>query len=343
MIIFHHNDMDGLASAAIAQLYAKYYMHIDHISLVCVNYELDVAEKFENAIKENQDTDAIIVDYSITEDTKYLLDMLCEKGYDLIWVDHHISSINFVRNHPGIFDYVNSRPDSKIFLSTAFSAAALSYLLFFEIMKKKKEFFNGEYSEKNIRDEIIENKYCIPMWILYVSDYDTFAHKLDPETLYFKYGYDAIGSCFKKIDYLSRLLIWATDVPSQIQEEDDDLVANLLDKGKCIYDYVESQNKVVYNSFGYTAEFKGHKCCIINRIGNSFLFGDDYYKYDLCITWVYNGSDYVYSLYSHDNTIKCNEIAETYGGGGHPGAAGFRLKYLLPELNVNNKNSKKEI
>ena len=56
-------------------------------------------------------------------------------------------------------------------------------------------------------------------------------------------------------------------------------------------------------------------------IAPSLAFGDA--QADLLVMLAYNGSQWKVSLYSHNSSIKCDEIARHYGGGGHPGAAGF--------------------
>ena len=59
------------------------------------------------------------------------------------------------------------------------------------------------------------------------------------------------------------------------------------------------------------------------------MFGEKYSEYPLVMVWVFDGTQYVYSIFSGNLEIDCSKIAESYGGGGHKGAAGFSSKDLL--------------
>ena len=81
---------------------------------------------------------------------------------------------------------------------------------------------------------------------------------------------------------------------------------------------------------------------VVNRSCNSLIFGDLYNKYPLVATFVFDGKKYKYSIYSNDRSVKCNEIAAKFGGGGHAGAAGFisdKLEFpYIKELNFSNND-----
>jgi len=47
------------------------------------------------------------------------------------------------------------------------------------------------------------------------------------------------------------------------------------------------------------------------------------------MVWVFDGKKYSYSIFSSNPNIDCSKIAESYGGGGHKGAAGFSSDELL--------------
>ena len=55
-------------------------------------------------------------------------------------------------------------------------------------------------------------------------------------------------------------------------------------------------------------------------------FGEKIKTYDICISFEFDGDNFVVSLYSE--RIDVASIAEKYGGGGHKGAAGFVIKEL---------------
>jgi hypothetical protein len=58
-------------------------------------------------------------------------------------------------------------------------------------------------------------------------------------------------------------------------------------------------------------------------------------KHDMILTYYYNGKCWCYGFYTDSKNhpeIDCSQIAIKYGGGGHKGAAGATLNYLLEEL-----------
>lgn len=68
---------------------------------------------------------------------------------------------------------------------------------------------------------------------------------------------------------------------------------------------------------------------MINARGNSSVFDDRILDYPICILFYFDGEYYNYSIYSDEDDISCEEIAEARGGGVHKGAARFRTKELL--------------
>ena len=69
----------------------------------------------------------------------------------------------------------------------------------------------------------------------------------------------------------------------------------------------------------------------MNRINkerfNPINFGIDYHKdgYEGCACFHYANGMWNFSLYNDNGEVDCSQIAKQFGGGGHKGAAGFRL------------------
>lgn len=70
--------------------------------------------------------------------------------------------------------------------------------------------------------------------------------------------------------------------------------------------------------------------CINRERFNPINFGIDYHKdgYDGCACFWYNDGMWHFSLYNDNGLVDCSVIAKQYGGGGHAGASGFRIKDL---------------
>ena len=58
------------------------------------------------------------------------------------------------------------------------------------------------------------------------------------------------------------------------------------------------------------------------------MFGEDFDKYDGCIKFYQTSSGkWIHSIYSkneREKKLACDVICKLFGGGGHPGAAGFQ-------------------
>jgi oligoribonuclease NrnB/cAMP/cGMP phosphodiesterase (DHH superfamily) len=111
---------------------------------------------------------------------------------------------------------------------------------------------------------------------------------------------------------------------------DPEYLKTAIEIGKKFYDLSVLKNEIIYESFAKESEFHGLKISVIEGFGNSQLFGDHMEKYDACCVYhrTNNGS-WQYSLYSNKPGSAMNEIAELYGGGGHPGASGFCISKKL--------------
>jgi Predicted phosphohydrolase (DHH superfamily) len=75
----------------------------------------------------------------------------------------------------------------------------------------------------------------------------------------------------------------------------------------------------------FEVEFHGHRGLAVNWSLEASDIGEYIYKelgYPLAILFYYSGKNWTFSLRS--NKIDVSELALKHGGGGHPGAAGFR-------------------
>ncbi len=231
-----------------------------------------------------------IVDYSFTKHTVDTLCKLIDNGCAVIWIDHHTSSIELM-NDPA-YKWLN---DIDGIRSSDFCGAALVY-----------HYFNDttEFSE-------------LPRYIQLVDDYDRWVFNLGDYTNYFKLGletfpYDALDSVWNDLFNYDRLIF-----------------DSIIERGKAIKMYIDENNAENLANYGYESEILGLKCYVINRRSNSWIFGDKINEYPCVVTWVFDGSQYTYSIYSIDPDVDCSKIAEYYGGGGHKGAAGFHADNLL--------------
>lgn len=232
-----------------------------------------------------------LVDFSFTEPTKHYLDRLIEKGCKVVHIDHHTSTMNLYKAHPEYEELDGIR-------STEHSGAALTWM-----------YFTGD-------EDISE---C-PAFIQYVSDFDCWHFELQ-ETENFKFGMETL-------EYSPMSDIWKTFIKEHYETPPDTL-RKVIESGEIAKAYFNNINKQYCKDFAYETEVEGNKCIVLNKKdGGSLVFGDLIKDYPMAMVWSFDGSNYQYSIYSQDDNIECDKIAEQYGGGGHKGAAGFRMEEM---------------
>lgn len=241
-----------------------------------------------------EDETVYLVDCSFTEKTVKFLYKLLSLKCDIVWVDHHISSERLLENdnYPEL-KQINGLVKQNI------SGAALTYMYL----------LNKDYED-------------IPYYLKLVSDYDCWTKKYKDSDL-FKLGMDALNQ-----NPLS--MIWARLLKEGLQYETS-VVSSIISSGQIIQMYVTQEHLDYCASYSYDAEFEGYNIRVINRRCNSLIFGDLINSYPLVCSWVYNGSKYIYSIFSVNSEVDCSRLAEKYGGGGHKGASGFSTTYPIFE------------
>ncbi len=84
---------------------------------------------------------------------------------------------------------------------------------------------------------------------------------------------------------------------------------------------------------GFELDFHSYKTLAVNWSSESSEMGEYIYKdlnYEIALIFYYTGHIWNFSLRS--NRVDVSELAKKYGGGGHPGASGFRtdsIEWLL--------------
>ena len=170
-------------------------------------------------------------------------------------------------------------------------------------------------------------KYCfylksIPLPVKYIGDRDMWKF-IYPDSKPFCAGINAMID-----DPLDKNWTWILE----INRKEENLV-DIIITGEHLLKTQETRVKTLFYS-GEDINFQGYKARIVNATSDVSELGEYIYKngYDLAIIWNVKNDKFKFSLRS--KTVDCSEIAKKYGGGGHPGAAGFTIsnKYSLPQL-----------
>lgn len=154
--------------------------------------------------------------------------------------------------------------------------------------------------------------FAIPKAIELISDFDTFT-LADEDSLPFQYGLLARPTGPEEE-------IWDTLLAEDV---DPEVIQDLVEDGKTIGEFRDILMADYRENYGFECEFEGHQCFALN-IGffGSLAFGDLTDKYDIVLSFAFDGDQYRIGLYS--TKIDVGEIAVKYKGGGHEGASGFR-------------------
>ena len=154
MKVFHHNDNDGRASAAMLNLLAKKEMLLDLKDSDFIEIDYNGALPSTDVIED--DEIVYIVDYSFTKTTVKLLEAICEKTKYVVWLDHHLSSLEIKDIAEEICSYVE--------LDINRSGALITYDLF----------IRGKESDDKYIEHIIK----------LVDDHDRWIHKYEESMLF---------------------------------------------------------------------------------------------------------------------------------------------------------------
>ncbi len=276
MKCFYHNDIDGKCSGAIVARYTNNYRKDDYIEY---DYSTSIpVEKLKNG------ETVYFVDLSFSVNTRNSLEEIIKtKKCQIIWIDHHQSSMDLIEKFPEYNNLLGIRKEG-------ISGAALTWM-----------YFNDCDFEK-----------C-PRFIQLISKFDCW--QLDePNILRFKYALEAR-------DYDIFESIWSTLIRDENNQRQ--FLDKMVGEGKIIEKYAKNELKEYRKRNGFESEIEGMRCFVVNRSINSLVFGDKIDDYPIVSTYVYDGTRYKYSIYTSNPDVDCAKIAEKYGGGGHRKAAGF--------------------
>lgn len=330
-LIIHHDDSDGYCSAAVIGSFERYMMK-SSVKYICISNYFEDMSKYQSDI--DNATVVYLVDLSFK---KPQIDYLINHSKSFIWIDHHESSMSVefeLNNTANAYKFIHSE--------TGISAAALCWIYAGEMICA-------------IRNVLPNGFFIVPEIVEHVSLYDTFHPDMNED---FYYGINTVGydNNFSLDDLWPNLIdpymsTMKDDGHNQdmyeLAEEimDDRILASGSISKLCMNNFYSHyrKNNLLIMPIEIVDDAHNKKerytVAIMNIDANSFAFGDEYYNCDAVIKYTYQADGmYHYSMYSKES-VDCRRIAESFGGGGHRGAAGWRSdKNLMQEF----LHSKKE-
>lgn len=303
MQIITHDDMDGYASAAVVY---HAFRDADIISEEsCLIGHYNYSDKVPSIYDEAHIV--FITDYSISNEAfmNDLLESFKSNEFLIFWCDHHATSID---NCKGKYEELKNIPGIR---SKDYCGAALAW---FFLNPGKKQ---------------------LPSFLKLVDDFDCWKKKI-PESDYLNYAFN-YNKTMRPIFSNSKNGFWNDWINK------DKPIEKILKYGKRFKEVMEDFDyaNIRRNGFiGVLDKFPKIKMiCLCNDSKGSQLFSDllktkenPNGKYDYACAFQYDGSKFSVSIYSSDKASpNAQKICEAYGGGGHPGAAGFSTKSFFVE------------
>ena len=260
---------------------------VKHVYPACEMIGINYGDPFPwEAIEENELV--YMVDFSLQpfEDMVRLGELA-----DLVWIDHHRTAILEAQKHPG-FCYGAQLAEGK-------AGCELTW-------------------------EYLHEFTPIPRAVYLLGRYDVWDHQ-DPDTLPFQYGL-RMGTTDPSNPLSADL--WASlfaNTPQTIQRT--------IGVGKIVLEYQANQDAIVAKkAFAATLDkYPEYRVLALNHgLAGSKLFDSvwDPGLYDIMAVfrWSQKAKAWKFSIYTTEPEIDCGTIAKAYGGGGHPGAAGFQVE-----------------
>lgn len=290
-IFYHLADADGKCSGFLVKKYAKHFDKYE-IEFCGINYGIDFP--FDKIQKDEQ---VFIVDYSIFPEE---MDKLLEITDNVVWIDHHKSSIQRYENY-------DKKIDGVRYDGVAGCALTFCYLNFMV-----------DYGIANIKSFDTEMLKMMPMFVSLIGDYDVWTFEFGDRTR----------------DFHSGLMLKEHNPWDSIWHElyTDAVVNQIIRYGKIAKLARMSMMKDYCKAKGFEATLNGYKVFAINMamVSSDDFESVDASKYDLFVGFSFDGKTWNYSLRS--TKVDCSEIAMSYGGGGHVGAAGFNSNEFVLKL-----------
>lgn len=320
VLIVHHCDNDGYGAAAIIS-HAIGKNKVDYIE---ASYEVPLKKLIKNT---NYRT-IYFVDYSISTKENALFVMELNKERDVIWIDHHKSSIDMIEEMPELSELYGYRV-------IGISGTGLSWIYALNHLALDREgvtdtLLNATTARiEQVSDtyttiskemgNVFLRKLMCPKTLHLINRWDIW--DIDDRVLDFNYGLDIS----RPEDLLS--IFRSEEIDFQTQ-------AKAIHDGVVIRRHVEKEDKENCDKNGFEIKIQyennTYSCfCLNTNHFSSLAFGDRVNDYDIVMPFNYNGRKWRYSMYTVKTGVDCSRIAKRFAGGGHPQAAGFTTYNLV--------------
>lgn len=334
VVCVHHGaDLDGWTSAALVQRWAK--ENNMQPFFFPMNYNAPV--RCKELMEAFRPKYFIVADYSLTPDEYRELDEARRElsvECKFIWCDHHISAVRDWHREGLLSD-----GDMQVFES----GYQVTIGEFQDSRKKEQRDISllnillckGQSGCRLLHKMLFPEEYMLPSFVFYVDRYDVW--DLDPDI---RPDAEALQLACKVYDVQNPASDFWKEVIYQPYEKAAIRTEELIQEGRKYAAYQEKLNETAMEALSFTVEWHGHTWLAANITGNSqvadSIFDPDIHDGVLLFSYTgYGDKPWKVSMYNHrllpaekQKSQDFSTIAKEYGGGGHPGACGFRCAQL---------------
>lgn len=231
----------------------------------------------------------------------------------LIWIDHHASAIE---------KWGDSLRGIRI---DGVAACRLCWQWFVYYTNRPGNPGVNEHPEPLTKAMFVDRIVNEPELIRLAGEYDVWDHR-DPLALPLQFGLSTFNVDGFNVGGLEALIREQfNDGPFKLT-----LLEDAVEKGRLIKIYIDKRNAEHALAHAVTVKLSGLTFCCLNvgQRGNSQMFTAALKdEHQACLAWWHTGKQVSVSLYSiaGKSTDGILEIAQSFGGGGHKGACGFRI------------------
>ena len=275
---YHRGDLDGVSSGAILH---KVFSTQHDLTLIGVEYGDDI-----DAMKLTEGSDLVyVVDFTF-EPFVQMLDL--NRNRNLIWIDHHKSSLEHVKKYPDV-KFKGVLGDNKK------SACELLW-----------EYFYPNNS--------------VPHIISQISIFDTWQHNFNDDILNLYSGAEIKSDMNPKSKFWEEMFSNTGDIQNLID------IGKMIRQYDKMKNKIYAENHAFETEFdGYKAI--AINIGIAGSIKFDAVYDEKKHDIMLAFSRRSNGI-WKISLYTTKKSIDCSAICRKYGGGGHAGAAGFEVSTI---------------
>jgi hypothetical protein len=323
-IIYHDADFDGKLSNEVCRFHLKQY----HPEACIHSYGWDYGRRtpipegiYEESYEDPKNPRMTVSFEWADYDVIYIVDLSVDDLMarpdlrdKIVWIDHHKSAIEK-------WDKVENADECQYvrrpFAGYRIDGVAACRLCWQWFVNPGGDL--AMYSTLPSKQDFIDRKVKEPALIRLAGEYDIWDHR-DPSGKFLQFGLRSIHEAeFREL------------LRAQFAGLDNHHLAAVIETGESIKSYVDKQADEYSAAYAHTIKWEGLTFCVLNigQRGNSDLLrGGIKPEHDACFAWRFDGQRVLVSLYHIEGKTHhdLSKIAVKYGGGGHKGACGFRVR-----------------